>query len=201
MNKLVIANLIHRPMRSVISVAAISIEVVMILSVVAIFLGQLDGSKIRTNGIGADMIVRPANASFINALGGAPIPAKNVLAFRKLPHVAVAAAVIEHTMIASSPEILFGIDYQSYNALRPFTFVEGGPLKEPYDVLVDDVFASTGKGHPYHTGDTIEILKKPFKICGIVESGKGGRKLISIDTLGTLIGSDGKALALLSQSR
>ena len=193
MNKLVLANLIHRPMRSVISVAAIAIEVVMILSVVAIFLGQLDGSKIRTNGIGADMIIRPANASFINALGGAPIPARNVEAFRKLPHVSVASAVIEHTMITSSPEILFGIDYASYNALRPFTFVEGGPLKNPYDVLVDDVFASTGAGHPYHVGDTVQILSKSFRICGVVEAGKGGRKLIQLDTLGSLIGSDGKA--------
>ena len=68
MNKLVFANLIHRPMRSLISMAAIAIEVVMILSVVAIFMGQLDGQKMRTNGIGADMIVRPGNGTFINAV-------------------------------------------------------------------------------------------------------------------------------------
>jgi putative ABC transport system permease protein len=191
MNKLVLANLIHRPMRSIISAAAIAIEVVMILSVAAIFLGQIDGQKIRTNGIGADMIVRPANASFINAVGGAPIPARNVEAFRKLPHVAVASPVIQSFNLTGGPEILFGIDYPSYDALRPFTFIEGGPFQGPNDVIIDDVFAQTGKG--VHTGDTIQILNHPFRVCGVVENGKGGRKMIPIGTLGDLIGSEGKA--------
>jgi putative ABC transport system permease protein len=191
MNKLVLANLIHRPMRSIISAAAIAIEVVMILSVAAIFLGQIDGQKIRTNGIGADMIVRPANASFINAVGGAPIPAKNVEAFRKLPHVAVASPVIQSFNLTGGPEILFGIDYASYNALRPFTFIEGGPFQGPNEVIIDDVFAQTGKG--FHTGDTIKILNRNFRVSGVVENGKGGRKMIPIETLGELIGSEGKA--------
>ncbi|WP_263356289.1 ABC transporter permease [Acidicapsa ligni] len=191
MNKLVFANLIHRPMRSIISAAAIAIEVVMIISVAAIFLGQIDGQKIRTNGIGADMIVRPANASFINAVGGAPIPAKNVEAFRKLPHVAIASPVIQSFNLTGGPEILFGIDYASYNALRPFTFLEGGPFQGPNDVIVDNVFAQTGKG--FHAGDTIKILNHPFRISGVVEHGKGGRKMVPIETLGELIGSEGKA--------
>jgi putative ABC transport system permease protein len=191
MNKLVLANLIHRPLRSVISAAAIAIEVVMIISVAAIFLGQIDGQKIRTNGVGADMIVGPPNASFINALGGAPIPAKNVEALRKLPHVAIASPVIQKTSLGSSLEILYGIDYPSFNALRPFVFLQGGPFQGPNDVIVDDVFAAPSAG--YHVGDTIQVLSHPFRICGIVESGKGGRKMFPINTLGDLIGSEGKA--------
>ena len=191
MNKLVLANLIHRPLRSLISAAAIAIEVVMIISVAAIFLGQIDNNKIHTNGIGADMIVRPPNSSFINGVGGAPIPAKNVEAFRKLPHVAVAAPVIQSFNLAGSPEILFGIDYPSFNALRPFVFIDGGPFQSSNDIIVDDVFAHTAPGH--RVGDTIQILSHPFHICGIVESGKGGRKMLPIDTLGALIGSEGKA--------
>ena len=57
MNKLVFANLLHRPLRSIISVLAVAIEVVMILSIVAIFMGMLDDQKQRTNGIGADLVV------------------------------------------------------------------------------------------------------------------------------------------------
>jgi putative ABC transport system permease protein len=191
MNKLVFANLIHRPMRSVISAAAIAIEVVMILSVAAIFLGQIDSNRIHTNGIGADMIVRPPNSSFINGVSGAPIPARNVEALRKLPHIAVASPVIQSFNLAGSPEILFGIDYPSFNALRPFVFLEGQPFQSPNDIIVDDVFAQTKPG--YRVGDTIKILGHPFRICGIVESGKGGRKMLPIDTLGALIGSEGKA--------
>jgi putative ABC transport system permease protein len=192
MNKLVFANLVHRPMRSIISAAAIAIEVVMIISVAAIFLGQIDGQKIRTNGIGADMIVRPPNSSNIAAVGGAPVPAKNAEALRKLPHVAVASPVIQNfTLTGGSPEILYGIDFESYNALRPFTFISGGPFQGPYDVIIDDVFANADKGH--HLGETIKVLNHDFRICGIVENGKGGRKMVPIDTLGNLIGAEGKA--------
>jgi putative ABC transport system permease protein len=191
MNKLVLANLIHRPMRSVISAAAIAIEVVMMVSVAAIFLGQIDGQKIRTNGIGADLIVRPPNASFVAGLGGAPVSAHNAEAFRKLPHVAAASPVIQHTVLGASLELIYGIDFASYDALRPFTFLQGGPFQNPNDVIVDDVFAQSDKG--YKVGDTIKILDHPFRICGIVESGKGGRKMIPIDTLGDLMGSPGHA--------
>ena len=63
MNKLIFGNLIHRPLRSVISAFAVAIEVIMILSVVAIFYGILNGSRTQTTGIGMDMIVHPGAAT------------------------------------------------------------------------------------------------------------------------------------------
>ena len=53
MNKLVISNLIHRPLRSAISVTAIAIEVTLILLIVGLSLGMLRDSAERTKGIGA----------------------------------------------------------------------------------------------------------------------------------------------------
>jgi putative ABC transport system permease protein len=191
MNKLVIANLLHRPLRSIISVLAVAIEVVMILSIVAIFMGMLDSERERTNGIGADIVVMPSNASFMNGVGGAPMSAKLADIFRRLPHVTVASQVITNFSMSGSVEILYGIDYASYDALKPFVFLSGGPFKGPFDAIVDDVFASEGHGH--HVGETITILNHPFRISGIVESGKGGRKLIPIDTMGAQTGSEGKA--------
>jgi len=191
MNKLVFANLIHRPMRSIISAAAIAIEIVMILSVVAIFLGQLDGQRIRTNGIGADMMVRPPNSSNINAMGGAPVPARNAEVLRRLPHVTVVAPVIQQFALTSSPEIIYGIDFASYDALKPFVFLEGGRFTGPNDVIIDDVFAKKDKG--YHVGDVIQIQSHDFRICGVVEAGKGGRKMVPIETLGDLVGASGHA--------
>jgi putative ABC transport system permease protein len=198
MNKLIFANLLHRPLRSIISVFAVAIEVVMILSIVAIFMGMLDDQKQRTNGIGADLVVRPSNASFMNGVGGAPMPIKIAEVFRRMPHVAAAAPVITNFSMTGSVEVLYGIDYPSYNALKPFTWLEGGPFQGPYDVIIDDVFARTGSGH--HVGDHITILNHSFRICGVVENGKGGRKLVPIDTIGALTGSDGKATVLYLKS-
>jgi putative ABC transport system permease protein len=49
-------------------------------------------------------------------------------------------------------------------------------------------------------GEAINILNHPFRICGVVESGKGGRKLVPIETLGSLMGSDGKASVIYIKS-
>lgn len=198
MNKLVFANLFHRPVRSLISVFAVAIEVVMILSIVAIFMGMLDDQKQRTNGIGADVVVMPSNASFMNGLGGAPMSARLAEVLRKMPHVAAAAPVVQNINMGGSLEILYGIDYASYNALKPFTFLDGGPFKGPYDVIVDDVYAHGGPGRT--VGSTITILNHAFRICGIVESGKGGRRLIPIETIGALTGNDGKASVIYLKS-
>lgn len=190
MNKLVFGNLIHRPIRSLLSLTAVAIEVVMILSVTAIMLGMLNDSKARTSGIGADLIVRPANTSFLVGVSGAPVSAKVANVLGRLPHVTVAAPVAVQFVTGKSLENIFGIDYESFNALKPFIFLAGTPFQRPYDVIVDDIFARTGKNT---VGDQISIMNHQFRICGIVEHGKGGRKFIPLTTLDQLTGSPGNA--------
>jgi len=196
MNKLIFANLLHRPLRSMISVLAVAIEVIMILSIVAVFMGMLNSQKERTNGIGADLMLLPSNASFFNGVGGASMPIRDEEALRKMPHVTVVSPAIQKISTNGNVEILYGIDYDSFAALKPFVFLAGGPFKGPDDAIVDNVFAASrnpATGEPYKVGDTITILDHPFQISGIVEQGKGGRKLIPITTMEELVGAEGKA--------
>jgi putative ABC transport system permease protein len=198
MNRLVIGNLLHRPLRSGISIFAVAIEVAMILSIVGILFGQIEGSRKQTSGIGADLIVRPPNASFLTGVSGAPIPAKVADVLRQLPHVAVASPVIQQLSVKAAVETIWGIDYESYNALRPFVFLSGGPFQGPNDVIVDDVFARSGNHAA--VGDTTMLLDHPFRICGIVEHGKGGRKFLPIRTLGALLGAEDNASLVFVKS-
>ena len=188
MNKLIFANLLHRPVRSIISVLAVAIEVVMILSIVGIFMGMLNDQKLRTNGIGADIMVWPSNASAFNGVGAVSLPQVDAQALVALPHVVAVSPVIQHLSTNGNVEILYGIDYASFNALKPFAFLEGGPFTGPNDVIVDTVLA----GDKLHVGDSLQIMNQPFRISGIVEPGKGGRKLIQLDTMQQLIGAPKK---------
>ena len=192
MNKLVFANLLHRPVRSIISVLAVAIEVIMILSIVGIFMGMLNDNKTRTNGIGADLMMRPSNSTAINGMGGASMSVKIGDVLRRLPHVTVVAPVNAQFSMSGSVETIFGIDYASFDALRPFTFVEGRPFQGPYDAIIDDVFARSKTGG-YHVGDKLQIYNHDFRISGIVEAGKGGRKLLPLETMGELTGTSDKA--------
>ncbi|MDE1175970.1 MAG: FtsX-like permease family protein [Edaphobacter sp.] len=186
MNKLVVGNLIHRPLRSLISALAIAIEVIMILSITAILLGKIDGFKTRQNGIGMDMIVRPSTTNNFIGMSSAAASVKVADILAKIPHVAVAAPV--NIQLTGSLDSIYGVDYKSFNDLLPFTFLSGGPFQGPDDVIIDD-YAAPGK----KVGDSIKILNHDFHICGIVEHGKGGRKFIPLTTMGSLTGTEGKA--------
>jgi putative ABC transport system permease protein len=188
MNKLVVGNLVHRPLRSLISCLAIAIEVIMILSITAILMGKLNGFKDRTNGIGMDMFVRPSTTN--NFIGMSPAAASIKVAdvLAKVPHVIVAAPV--NIQITGSFDNIYGIDFKSYDALLPFVFQKGGQFQGPFDIIVDD-YVGAGK----NIGDSIEVINHQFRICGIVNHGKGGRKFIPIDTMGSITGTEGRATA------
>lgn len=191
MNKLIIGNLVHRPLRSVISAFAVAIEVIMILSIAAIMFGMLNGSRQQTTGIGMDMIAHPGAASALMNTTAASADVRVADVLRKLPHVQVVAPVNIKLTAGSSLENIYGIDYASYNDLRPFVFASGGPFQQPFDMIIDDLQAASGKG--FHVGDSIKALNHTFRICGIVEHGKGSRKFIPLATMDELDGNPGKA--------
>jgi putative ABC transport system permease protein len=198
MNKLIIANLLHRPLRSIISILAVAIEVLMILSIVGIFMGMLNDTKQRTNGIGADLMMLPSNASYFNAVNGAALPVVDAQALVKLPHVAVVSPVVQKLTTSGNVEVLYGIDYASFNALKPFDYLAGGPFpsQSSDDVIIDGAIAAArnpATGKAWTVGDTMPLFGEPFRISGIVEPGKGARKVIPILTMQRLTGVPGKA--------
>jgi putative ABC transport system permease protein len=191
MNRMIVANLVHRPIRSLISIVAIALEVTLILLIVGLSLGILNDSRARQAGIGADVIVMPPGSSFIVGLTGAPMPIKVGPILAKLPHVVTVAPVVTQVATTGALEVIAGIDLKSYESLSgPFRYLAGGPFQGQADVLVDDLFA---KSKHVKVGDTIEILNHDFRVAGIVEQGKGARKFLPISVLQDLIGAQGKA--------
>ncbi|HEY6763913.1 MAG TPA: FtsX-like permease family protein [Candidatus Sulfotelmatobacter sp.] len=193
-NKMVVANLAQRPIRSLISVSAVALEVILILLIVSFFYGQLNGSKASQVGVGADVMVQPPGSSALVGVTGAPMPVKVGDKLRGLPHVVVAAPVIWELTTKPTLEIIYGIDIDTYNSIPPsFRFLAGGPFQGPYDVIVDDYFAGTKR---VKVGDSIDILEHKFRISGVVEHGKGARKFLPLATMQDLIGAPGHASVL-----
>ena len=191
MNKMVVANLVHRPIRSLISIVAIALEVTLILLIVGLCYGIMNDSKNRTAGIGADVIVQPPGSSFLAGISGAPVSVKIADVLRRMPHVKVVSPVIWQTATGGGLEVIDGIDLPSFEALGgPFQYVQGGPFQGPDDALVDDYVA---RQRHVKVGDTMEILNHTFRISGIVENGRGARKFVPMATLQDLIGAKDKA--------
>ncbi|HTA22256.1 MAG TPA: FtsX-like permease family protein [Terriglobales bacterium] len=191
MNKMIVANLAHRPVRSLISIVAIALEVTLILLIVGLCLGLLNDSRQRQAGIGADVVVMPAGSSFIVGLTGSPMSIKVGTLLAKIPHVITVAPVVQSVSTQGAIEVIAGIDPESYQKLSgPFRYLQGGPFQSPNDCLVDEIFA---RSHHVKAGDTIEILNNKFRVAGIVEPGKGARKFLEIGVMQDLIGAQGKA--------
>ena len=191
MNKMIVANLAHRPVRSLISIVAIALEVTLILLIVGLCLGLLNDSRQRQAGIGADVVVMPAGSSFIVGLTGSPMSIKVGTLLAKIPHVITVAPVVQSVSTQGAIEVIAGIDPETYQKLSgPFRYLQGGPFQSPNDCLVDEIFA---RSHHVKAGDTIEILNNKFRVAGIVEPGKGARKFLEIGVMQDLIGAQGKA--------
>src|SRR5882672_12910258 len=191
MNRMIVGNLVHRPIRSVITIVAVALEVTLILLIVGLSVGMLNDSRQRQAGIGADLIVLPPGSSFIFGLSSATMPTKVGGVLLKLPHVRAVAPVVTQISTAGSLEVIAGIDLQSFESLSDgFHYLKGAPFQGPNDALVDELFAQAKHSK---VGDMIEILNNNFRIAGIVAQGKGARKFLPITTLQDLMGAKDKA--------
>ncbi len=191
MNRMILANLVQRPFRTMISVVAVAVEVTLILLIVGIMLGILNDSSSRQAGIGADIMVQPPGSSLIMGVTGAPVSVKIAGKIGQLAHVTAVAPVVMQVTTAGTVEVLYGIDLQSFDAVSGgFRFLSGGPFQGPNDMIIDDLKAAAKH---LKVGDTLETLNHAFRICGIVEHGKGAREFVPMATLQDLIGAIGKA--------
>ncbi len=141
LNKLVFENLKHRPIRTVLSVLAIAIEVMMMLTVVGLSRGMLADSARRAEGAGADIWVRPPSSAAVG-LSGAPMSEKMLDFFEKMEHVELAAGSVNYPI--GGLRSVVGLDMETFNKMSGgFKYLEGGPITGDDQILVDSRYAMT----------------------------------------------------------
>ena len=190
-NTLIFANLVIRPVRTIVSITAVGVEVLLILMVVGLTHGMLEENARRTQGVGAEIMVQPQTTSALMSFSGAPMPIQIRDRLAQVAQVQAVAPVMMQVNSTGGLTLIYGIDVESFHAVSGgFIFREGRGLEAPDDVLVDDIFARSQK---LHAGQTVTLLNHPFHLAGVVEHGKGARIFVKIETLQELMGSMGKA--------
>ena len=186
-NKLVVENLKHRPVRTLLSILAIGVEVTMMLTLVGLSEGMLEDSARRARGVGADIIVRAPGTSLIQ-LSAASIPQKMLAFFAEQPHVKLVAGSTVYPI--GGINTVTGIDLAEFNKISGgFKYLAGGPFQHPDDLIVDEFYAIQGK---LSVGSTVKLMNRDWRVCGIVEPGKLARIVIPRATLQDLVGATGK---------
>jgi len=191
-------NISARPLRSFLSVIAIAIQVILVLMIVGLTTGVLSEWGKRVEGVGADILVQPPNSSIFFAFSSAVMQesvGEQIGALDSVDEVAP-------TVILTEPKSLvmvYGIDYQRFNALsKGFLFRAGRAFENPDEVIADDIIAQSRR---LKVGDQITLLNHSFTISGIVAHGKGARFFIPIRTAQELAGAERRVSKFFVRSK
>lgn len=183
-NRMIVSNLRRRPLRSLVSIVAVAIEVILILMVVGLVNGMIHDQRARVRGIGADIIVRSSTGSFMTQLTGNTLPLKMGAVFARVPGVKAVAPMA--SMIAKSgTQTIGGVNIEQFHAVSGgFRFLQGRAFRPDSDeMIVDDLEADA---QHYHVGQRISLLGHTFTLVGIFEHGMGSRVFLPLQMLDQL---------------
>ena len=190
MASLIVSNIQKRPTRTIVSILAVSVGVVMILLFVGLAQGLLKDSAHRLQNVKADIVFQPPGSSLLLALNSATMPIKvgdRLLEVEGVRHV----APMVHQFSKKSFSLIFGIDPDAFNQVSGggLVIMSGRVFQAPYECIVDDIYQ---KSHQTRLGDQLRILNHDFTITGIFKSGIAARMLVPLQTLQELNDSPGK---------
>src|SRR6202795_1205681 len=181
------SNLGVRPLRSALSILALSLQVFLVLLIVGLTSGALADWRTRAEGVGADIIVQPPNSSIFFAFSSAVMQeslGEKIAALADIDEVAP-------TVILTEPKnlvMVYGIDFRRFNALsRGFLFRDGRAFSGPDEVIADDIIAQSKH---LKVGSQITLLNHVFTVSGIVAHGKGARYFIPLQTAQDIAGAE-----------
>ena len=196
--KLVLANVIHRPIRALVSILAISLEVAMILLVIGIVRGVVNDNADRQQGLGSDIIVRPANAPpLFYSTGSAVIPEAMAETLLQVEEVQAVTPLLFLAQMRGSWLTIYGIDVPSFELVSGrLEYLKGQGFSSlmAHEAIIDDLHA---KSKSLGINDFFELKGERFKIVGIFRNGIGGRVYLPIRILQKLMDKGGQASTFL----
>src|SRR5215470_13336268 len=114
MGEFIFRNLWHRPVRTLIGVVAIAVEVALVVLIVGLCTGLLTETAKRIEGVGADVMLQPPGASPLLSFSNSPMPIKIADKLREQKYVQAVAPVLLQFNSTGSVEVIYGIERESF---------------------------------------------------------------------------------------
>ncbi len=195
MGQFVVRNLFHRPMRTLIGVMAVAVEVALVVLIVGLTSGLLQETAKRIEGIGADVMLQSPSAQIFLTFSGSPMPIKIADKLREMKYIKAVTPALLQFNSTGGVETIWGIDAESFREVSGgFIFQQGHDLQGPNDMLIDDWQA---KAKHMSVGSTYNLLNRDWNVVGVVEHGKAGRIFVPLTTLQEMVGARDKASIFL----
>ncbi|HXM35312.1 MAG TPA: FtsX-like permease family protein [Pyrinomonadaceae bacterium] len=197
MNNLVLANIAHRPMRTVVSVLGTAIGVLLIVFTVGLAHGMLHEHGRRDANINAEIMVR---ASGTIGLGGNDpwvLPVSHAQELAAIADVRAAVPVgqaLDKSDGGFGMRFIDGIPFDEYAALSHIQIHEGVKLTGGDQIIVDPIWIRERKAQ---LGSTLQLFERSFTVVGIYDPPGGARVKMPLATMQEQFSGAGHATAIL----
>jgi putative ABC transport system permease protein len=194
MDNLIIANTLHRPVRTIVSVLGVGLGVALLLLFTGLASGELRARAERDSKVGAEIIFRRSSGSSPFGLMGSALslPVEYAERLAKVAGVEAVTPVGQYVQDQAGGigfRAIEGIDFPSYSKITGIGIVAGAVPTSDDEVIVDAAHARNNRVQP---GDRIEVLGKTFRIAGVYEPECGPRTKMSLSKLQSIYSASGR---------
>lgn len=191
--------MLHRPARTAVSIIGIGIGILLIVFTVGLANGSLRDRAQREANVGAEIMVRASGSLGLSGSEALRLPVKLASDIEKVDGVQSAVAIGQNTISVSDANtgtrLIDGVDFDKYSAIAGLQIVKGRKFTDGADEVICDTAWATQK--KLSIGDPIPMYDRVFTLVGFFEPSAGSRTKISLLSLQTQLGSEGKASAIL----
>jgi len=199
MNSLVFSNMLHRPARTVVSIAGIGIGILLIVFTVGLANGSLRERAQRERNVGAEIMFRASGSMGLSGSDSLRLPVSMRSEIEKIDGVEKAIPIAQQTVPATEgltgSRIIDGVNYEEYATMAGLQIVQGRKFTDGRDEMMSD--SSWLERRKMKIGDKFSIYERDFAVVGTYEPSAGARIKIPLSTMQSQLGAEGKASAFL----
>ncbi|MEP6945741.1 MAG: ABC transporter permease [Acidobacteriota bacterium] len=184
-DNLLLSNVLHRPVRSLVSVIGIALGAMLIVATMGLANGTLRGNARREANVGAEILVRASGSFGLSGTETPHLPISQAASVARVEGVETVVPVIQILDAASDSEtgsrLIDGVNFDEYARIAGLQIVDGVGLATEGDQAVVDSEWAIQKG--LHIGSKLKIYDRDFEIVGIYSPPSGARIKIPLLTM------------------
>jgi putative ABC transport system permease protein len=192
MDNLITANILQRPLRSLVSVMGVALGVALVMLFTGLSRGMSNDMHRRASNVRAEIIFTRKGSMELTS-STANLSTKYVERLKSIEGVAQAVPVIRYVFQGGGQfgfEQIEGVEWAPYAEMNGMTLVEGRPPEATDEVVVDEQKA---RNNNLRVGSTLNIFgNKPYRVAGIYTPESGARVKMSLSAMQEMLGSPDK---------
>jgi putative ABC transport system permease protein len=176
-DNLLLSNVLHRPVRSLVSIFGIALGVLLIIATIGLANGTLRSNARREANVGAEIMVRASGTFGLSGSEPFRLAISQAAEIAKIDGVAKVVPVGQNLDSASDSEtgsrLIDGIDFDQMSEIAGLQVVEGRKLGTDGDEAVVDTAWQAQKN--IKVGSTLKIYERDFTVVGTFAPPSGAR--------------------------